>query len=277
MFEIDFQDEGADSVVIPTASYDSVIERDTNRYRERDNKDQSGAQGIYPNSVDSLHKSISCPSSMFRMPTGSSDYCDSSGYFTSSRPGQLPAHCSDAEFIDNYGRPTTAGAINIKTGASVISLDFPTSNLNKSTASSKKLSNQRSKKAKGSKRPAKDKKPKKLVKDIPSSHDGIGCFSEALCITPIPSLEQDDGYDRSVSPFEDEEDVFDVKPDPMLYQEEGRMTKSVYKFEKLAYPDLCGAKSPFEIEPLYHRKFGVQRYVSLFVHFAKLIYSFIPF
>lgn len=220
---------------------------------------QSASSGVHPVSVDSLHKSVSCPSSMFRLPSTSSEYSDSSGYFSSSRTGR-----GEADYIDSYSRSETASAINLKTGASVISLDFPTSNSSKSSASSKKTSAQRSKKAKGSKRPGKDKKPKKSVKESQPGQDSMACFSNALCITPIPTvLEQDDDYERSVSPYDEEEDMFDLKLDPLLYQEMGRLTKSVYKFEKLAYPDLCGARSPYEIEPLYHRKFGVQRFVHL--------------
>lgn len=259
LFEIDIQELSADSVVIPTASYESAIDRDSNRFRTGD-RYQSAGQGVHQVSLDHLHKSVSCPSSMFRMPSISSEYSDSSGYYSGTRTGRFTEHSSDADYMDSYSRPDTASAINLKTGASVISLDFPTSSSSKSSANTKKPSNQRSKKAKGSKRPGKDKKPKKTVKESQSSQNSMACFSNALCITPIPTvLEQDDDYDRDISPYEEEEDIFDLKPDPLLYQEMGRMTKSVYKFEKLAYPDLCGAKSPYEVEPLYHRKFGVQR------------------
>ena len=223
--------------------------------------DREKLRGVYPVTVDNLHKSVSCPSSMFRMPSNSSEYSDSSGYYSGSRSGNLPESSGEVDFIDSYGRSSTASAINLKTGASVISLDFPSSSSSKSSGNSKKSANQRSKKAKGgSKRAGKDKKPKKTTKDSQSGQDGMACFSNALCITPIPTLiDQDDDYD--VSPCEDDEDVFDIKPDPLLYQEMGRATKSVYKFEKLAYPDLCGARSPLDVEPLYHRKFGVQRSV----------------
>jgi hypothetical protein len=253
LFEIDVQ-EPSESVFVPTASYDTVIDREKLR-------------GVYPVSTDSLHKSVSCPSSMFRIPSNSSEYSDSSGYYSGSRTGHLPENSNEVEYIESYGRSSTASAINLKTGASVISLDFPSSSSSSKSGSSKKSANQRSKKAKGgSKRAGKDKKPKKTTKDSQSGQDGMGCFTNALCITPIPTvIDQDDDYDPNISPCEDDEDVFDIKPDPLLYQEMGRATKSVYKFEKLAYPDLCGARSPLDIEPLYHRKFGVQRSVTVYI------------
>ncbi|KAL4227460.1 Cytosolic carboxypeptidase 1 [Mactra antiquata] len=254
LFEIDYQDDGAsDSLVIPTASCESVIDRDSSKYRGIE-KVNIATASIYPVTVDNLHKSVSCPTSMYRMQTSISEFSDSSGYYSGTRTGRFTEHPSETEYVDSFVRPETASAINLKTGASVISLDFPTSN---TKSSSKKGSTQRSKKAKGSKRPSKDKKTKKSTKD---SQVTIAPFSNALCITPIPMLaEQDDGYDQGGLCYDDEDDGFDLRHDPLLYQEEGRQTKSVYKFEKLAYPDLCGARSPFEIEPLYHRKFGVQR------------------
>lgn len=245
LFEIECLEE-LDSVVIPTGSYDTVVNRDSSRYK------LTGSPGMYPVTAENLHKSLSCPSSMYQMPRSSTEFSDSSGYFSGTRSVRQsePSASGDPDYIES--RPETA--VNIKTGASVISFDFPTSS-SRYSASSKKSACQRSKKAKGSKKVSKDaKKVKKTVKD---QQESMPSFTQALCITPIPVTVPDEDYESYL--YDDEEDVFDIKPDPLLYQEIARQTKSVYRFEKVAYPDLCGAMSHNEVEPLYHRRFGVQR------------------
>jgi len=47
---------------------------------------------------------------------------------------------------------------------------------------------------------------------------------------------------------------------PADFYDMARKTNSVGRFSKVAYPDLHGSKPIPKREPLYERKFGVQRY-----------------
>lgn len=262
LFEIEVKEE-SDSIVIPTASYELGV------VGTRDNRQMRGQRdkifGIYPMTVDNFHKSISCPTALFRMHTSASDFSTDTGYSSGRATHVQTTHMYDTDYIDSFNtlRPESATAINLKTGASVISLDFPSSQSNKSSNSKK----QKSKKAKNSKKSNKDnnnKKSKRIVKEsnsVPNTNvEPMPAFTDALCITPIPCIrEQEDEYERPLSAYEDDDDSVDLTHDPLLYQDISRLTKSVYKFDKIGYPDLCGAKSPYDVEPLYHRKFGVQR------------------
>ncbi|XP_052795258.1 cytosolic carboxypeptidase 1-like [Mya arenaria] len=251
LFEIEFQEESnSDSIVIPTGSQESGLERGGRRSSE---KLATRAGVIYPLNPDSLRKSSSSHT-IYRMQTCVSDFNDMSGY-SSGRTGTTGGGV-DVEYLDSYGR--SESTINMKTGANVISLDFPTSNTPSNKLSgSKKAAAQKSKKSKGSKKPGKDKKLKKSV--TKDSSDNIASFTNSLCITPIPNIVDPDEEIEQNLVYEDDDDVFDMQHDPLMYQEVARLTKSVYRFEKIAYPDLCGSISPYGFEPLYHRKFGVQR------------------
>ena len=261
LFEIDIQEEGADSIVIPTASFESGIERFKDKFKQ--------GLGIYPLSVENIHKSASCPSALYRSLTSGSDFTDTSGYSSAGRSLKSQNVC-DNEYIESYSglRPDTASVINLKTGSSVISFDYPNSQSCKSASSNaRKSGNQKSKKAKGAKKSTKDttRKPKRVVKESSTSvqviQEPVSTFTDALCITPIPSQreQQEDEFENGSLECDDDDDFFEYSHDPLLYQELARQIKSVYKFDKVAYPDLCGAKSPYDVEGLYHRKFGVQR------------------
>nr|KAG5708612.1 hypothetical protein BaRGS_033033 [Batillaria attramentaria] len=67
----------------------------------------------------------------------------------------------------------------------------------------------------------------------------------------------DQGTNSSSEDLEDEN--VEVVHDPHVYRQMAGDTRSVYRFQKLAYPDLYGARGAMEPEPLYNRKFGVQR------------------
>ena len=267
LFDIEIK-EDSDSIVIPTASFESGIDRSRERQMKGQIRDKM--QAIYPMTADNFHKSVSCPTALFRMQTSSSDLStDTSGYSSGRTSNLRTAQMYEAEYIDSFNslRPETASAVNLKTGASVISLDFPSSLNNKSSNSNSRKTAQKSKKAKTSKKSNnnnKDKKSKRFNKESNSVQNNnietVTTFSDALCITPIPSIrEQDEELERPLSAFDDDDDSVELNHDPLMYQDLARVTKSVYKFEKIGYPDLCGAKSPYDVEPLYHRKFGVQR------------------
>jgi len=211
LFEIESSgDLGTDSIMIPTGSNEGVG-------AEKGAAGKSG--GIYPLTVDSLRKSSS-GHAIYRMQTCVSDYTDTSGYSS----GRTGTYSGEVDYIDSYGRSETVA--NLKSGANVISIDFPTSQSSKSSGSKKP--GQKSKKAKGSKRPGKDRKPKKsLTKD---TSDTIASFTSSLCITPIPAITDPDEDLDTAFAYEDEEDVFDQQHDPQMYQEVARLTRSVYRY-----------------------------------------------
>ena len=60
-----------------------------------------------------------------------------------------------------------------------------------------------------------------------------------------------------------------VKPEE--YYQQARRTFSVGRFNKVAYPDLHGSKPIPKKEPLYERKFGVQRYAQLCHHLSLVL------
>ena len=264
LFEIDIK-EDSDSIVIPTASYDSGMDRSRDRQMKGQGRDKGAF--IYPMTAENLHKSVSCPSSLFRMQTCSSDYStDTSGYSSGRTSLLRNPQMYETEYIESFTsvRPDTAMAVNLKTGASVISLDFPSQTNKSSNSNSRKQTAPKSKKAKGSKKSNnRDKKSKRLTKEsnsVQNNMETVTAFTDALCITPIPSSrEQEDEMERPLSGYDDDDESVELSHDPLMYQDLARVTKSVYKYEKVAYPDLCGAKSPYDAEPLYHRKFGVQR------------------
>ncbi|KAH3841440.1 cytosolic carboxypeptidase 1-like [Dreissena polymorpha] len=248
LFEIECSEGTNESIVIPTGSLEAGLEYTKSCETEK------SKSGIYPLSVGNLSKSASTSSGMYRMATTVSDFPDPSACYGSGRGGQFSG--ANTEYIDSYSsRSETSGS---KPGASVISIDFPMSqSLSTKSSAAKKTAVQKSRKSKGSKRPGKDRKPKKsIVKD---NSDTIASFTSSLCITPIPNIvDPDEEIDQNFL-YDDDDDMYEVPHDPTMYQEVARLTKSVYKFEKIAYPDFVGATSPFDIENLYHRKFGEQR------------------
>ncbi|XP_070210608.1 cytosolic carboxypeptidase 1-like isoform X2 [Littorina saxatilis] len=164
-------------------------------------------------------------------------------------------------------------AVNMKTGYSVVSLDFPTpSGVVPSTArkastlsSSSKTSYQKGSSTSRKGKPAVSKKAlqakDKKLKKIPSVK-GVDEFTDALCITSLatPRDYAEDGDQATNSSSEDlEEDNGEIVHDPRVYTQMARETNSVYRFEKMAFPDLNGGLSAVGLEPLYSRKFGVQR------------------
>lgn len=194
----------------------------------------------------------------------------------SRRGGQLFRRRSDNSFPSetedssnseaSQGRFSESGvvtAVNIKTGYSVVSLDFPSGQSSRLKASSLSksmlLKNSGNKKAKPVPRksvPVKDKKGRKAL-----TSKGGEDFHEPLCITAlVASRDFGDEVDQGTnSSSEDLEEEFEVVHDPHVFRQMAGDTRGVYRFQKLAYPDLYGFKGALEPEPLYNRKFGVQR------------------
>lgn len=203
--------------------------------------------------------------------------------YTSSKnsSGYGSIYYEAGESVENYGleRSESASAINLKTGTSVFSLDFPNSNskntLKKQPVVPKITGN---KKSKSLKKQAKEKKPKKLLPALVNSSStsnlsALGAcalpneldndFVHALCITPVPAINSRDPLDeidRVMSSSSEDDDSELCVHDSIVFQDFANETKSVYTYEKVAYPDFVGGKAPPYMEHLYHRKFGVQRY-----------------
>ncbi|KAK3098121.1 hypothetical protein FSP39_016346 [Pinctada imbricata] len=204
-------------------------------------------------------------------------------YASSKTSGYSSLQYDTQEYTDSYPPPPrcdSATAINMKTGTSVFSLDIPVSQPTKSTSTKPKTSSQQkstsvSKKQKGSKKTSKDRKKKSSTSL--SSMGSVGNrlsdleteFSESLYISPYNTSSsnnlEEGGGDSS------EEDDADSCHDSQLFQDLAGYTKSVYRFEKLAFPDLYGGKSQPTLEPLFHRKFGVQR-VKVFEDIDRMIH-----
>ena len=161
-------------------------------------------------------------------------------------------------------------AVGLKTGYSVVSIDFPSPASSRKTStvsSTSKTSSSYQKaprKSKASlKKAAQQGKDKKLKKT--SSVKGVEEITDALCITPLvtPRDYTDDGDQGTNSSSDDlDEDSGEIVHDPRAYSQMAGHTRGVYRFEKVAYPDLYGARGTFDPEPLYNRKFGVQRWVG---------------
>lgn len=71
-------------------------------------------------------------------------------------------------------------------------------------------------------------------------------------------------HPQEVYDDQEESDLDDNWVTPDEYYQHARRTVSVGRFNKIAYPDLYGSKAVPYKEPLYERKFGVQRSVSCF-------------
>ncbi|XP_061172292.1 cytosolic carboxypeptidase 1-like [Saccostrea echinata] len=242
LFEIEPQDddEPSASIYIPTGNIDSY--------------------GTVPSEPEPRQPTL-------RMPTASS-------YSSSKSSGYSSLHYDTPDY-ESYGatRCDSATAINLKTGTSVFSLDGPLSQPVKAPPSAKpkqllQKSNSSSssslRKQKGSKKMTKDKKKKSSSSLSSTASTGVRLneaeteFCNALCITPFPSSSKEFDLDRE-GYSSDEEEMDQCLHNPIVFQELAGATKSVFRFEKLAYPDLVGGKSPPSLEGLYHRKFGVQR------------------
>ncbi|KAL8577865.1 hypothetical protein ACOMHN_018670 [Nucella lapillus] len=196
------------------------------------------------------------------------------GTAAATRRGDFSSSCrQDSEDSSRSGAAVAAEpvtAVNIKTGVSVVSLDIPssssTSRKASTVSSSSKSSSSYSKTWKKSKAVVKkgggggggkDKKVKKTT-----SLKGVEEITDAMCITPLVTSRVDfEDLDVGTNSSSDDFDEENAKPvhDPRVYSQMASNTHSVYRFEKLAYPDLNGICGVPDQEPLYNRKFGVQR------------------
>lgn len=159
-------------------------------------------------------------------------------------------------------------AANLKSTFSTVSqevlLSGSSSHFKSSFKSNQKLNAAR--KVKPSSRKSFQTSDKKLRKA--SSAKTINELSDVLCITSLLSPHEfQDANSGATSIFEDYlEDYRKVVHDPYTYTQMANDTFSVYRFHKLAYPDLHGATGIQEPEMLCMRKFTVQRSALMIKH-----------
>ncbi|KAL5004498.1 hypothetical protein ScPMuIL_017954 [Solemya velum] len=184
----------------------------------------------------------------------------------------------DSDYIDSTAMCEGATAVNLKTGSNIFSLDVQlpsqTSLSGSPTKSPPRKQNQQKQiklPKKGARRSQKDKKSAKKYSIRTEARESD--ITEALSITPLPVLRDSmDDLIKTGFSSDDEDLSSELYHDPLLFQVLARETKSIYKFEKLAHPDLCSARAPPFVEPFYHRKFGVQR-SKVFEDIDRLIHS----
>lgn len=154
---------------------------------------------------------------------------------------------------DSYLSPASTTAVNLKTGTTVLHIDWSVARKLQSCTSTSKFP----KLGKSLKR-SPNSKEKRGKKSLPEPSWYLGSdFLEALSITQVPGpfLNNRESAERLGQGV----DSLARLHDPDVYAVLAQETHSVLRFNKLAYPDLHGSL-PFPAkEPLYHRKVGVQR------------------
>ena len=172
--------------------------------------------------------------------------------------------------------PAAVRAVNLKTGASIITLDISPDATRSSQQNQLKGKRARPN-SKG--RPPSGSKSQGQVNSASRSRssstnskqdDWLLGDTNPLSITPIVtprerSLEPESDGDVSPmrSDLESESMTAHVQSDPEVFKDLARLTQSVGRFNKVAYPDLYGHEPPPFKEPQYEKKTGVQRYLSL--------------
>ncbi|XP_064598674.1 cytosolic carboxypeptidase 1-like [Liolophura sinensis] len=163
-----------------------------------------------------------------------------------------------SELSDSYLSLASTTAVNLKTGTTVLHIDWSMARkLHSWTSTSSPGVVKFPKLGKALKRSpnTKEKRGKKSLPE-PSWYMGPD-FLEALSITQVPGpfLNNPESAERLGQGVDSPTRLHDPEVYAVLAQE----TRSVLPFNKLAYPDLHGCL-PFPAkEPLYHRKVGIQR------------------
>ncbi|XP_076102521.1 cytosolic carboxypeptidase 1-like isoform X2 [Mytilus galloprovincialis] len=215
---------------------------------------------------DDLDPSLLPPTSIY-IPTGNFEnlmsseaqqikhslYQKEGTFLYSSRTSGYSSYESD--YPDNYrtGRCDSATAINMKTGSSLFSLDLPQKGAIKKTLISQPKTSKKSKAGKKSSNTNKKVGKKTSTTSYPDLLEFESEF-EGMNI----SQDQKD-VDETGSSSGEEDDTDSYFHDVLVYQDKACSTKGAYRFEKIGYPDLIGARGCPYLEPLYRRKFGVQR------------------
>ena len=182
--------------------------------------------------------------------------------------------------ISNGAYDPAVSAVNLKTGASIFTLDISS---DVSRNAQNQLKGKRS-------RPTSRGRPPSGSKGQPSANsstsktkgtkndDWLLGECNPLSITPIMtprerSLEpvasdSDTSPSRAMECEQTENTTTPAHSNPEVFKELARMTKSVGRFNKIPYPELYGNQAPPYKEPQHEKKTGVQRYGKLFGTFS---------
>ncbi|GFO08515.1 cytosolic carboxypeptidase 1 [Plakobranchus ocellatus] len=186
----------------------------------------------------------------------------------------------------------SVSAINLKTGSSVISLDLigfrqqhhqpggapAPSSTRRSLIPSSRTSKQRRRPSQSSQQLSRDSRRNgnsirrlSSTRFDDSSASMEGGKGSAVTFPSIDSEESDQVV--SFSSDDLDEDFCEFSHDAQLYSQTAADTYSVHRFQKLAFPDLYGARGPVKFsESLVSRKFGVQR-AKIFEDIDRMIHS----
>lgn len=207
---------------------------------------------------------------------------DATLYDLHRRSGREFSMLCDLELKAGKADEKSVSAINLKTGSSVISLDLiglrqhqhqpGGGNQTLPTTARRSLLHAGTRTSKQRRRPSQSSQL--LVRD--SKRNGNG--SRRLSSTRVedssilieggngasitfPAIDSEDNDQTTSLGIDDlDEDFCEFNHDAQLYAQTAADTHSVHRFQKLAFPDLYGAKGPSKFfEPLMSRKFGVQR------------------
>ncbi|CAG5128813.1 unnamed protein product [Candidula unifasciata] len=168
--------------------------------------------------------------------------------------------------ISNQFEDRSASAVNLKTGSAVITLDLgPFRSPAHSRSSITVL------------RGKKKKKSVATRERFTNSRSSAACLDKLACDSfsnmNFPMQETDDNNQiRYASNEELDSECCFFAHDHLLYAKLAVNTHSVYKFQKLAFPDMYGVKgSSILMEALSFRKFGVQR-AKIFEDIERMIH-----
>lgn len=203
------------------------------------------------------------------------DDADEEGnFFITCRPRSRNKDCGSDNLFELPTQYQGASAINLKTGLSVFTLDIPSSLPTMKTVPpiqanrSPKVKRKTSKTSK-----VKDKKKSKLKEDDWCSYDPLQPISVMSYMRGL-SLEDDALEDDHVSSgnleLDDGKFGYSRYDSPDVFADIAACTKSVGRFNKLAYPDMYGHVPPPYKEPLYEKRFGIQRYSIASCHLYNL-------
>ena len=278
IFIYPFQEQIKDSniksdIVIPTASCDrnQPIKNEITSTNVRGSKSASALQRSKISSKTSasrlslpnLSTAYSNDTKTHRLNSNGSDILRNTSPFKSLRRDEKLIYKDDS---DRSCDPAVS-AVNLKTGASIITLDISS---DVSRVSQNQLKGKRSRPTSRGRPPSGSKSQGQTNSStrLKSSKEDDWLLGESnpLSITPMMtprerSLEPE-ASDSDLSPVRSDlesDSIAHVQNDPEVFKELVRKTHSVGRFNKIAFPDLYGHQPPPFKEPQHEKKPGVQR------------------
>ena len=172
-------------------------------------------------------------------------YYERNAYRPTGSRTRVPYHESCGSTSDG----STPSAINVKTGSSVFALDL-------SPRASRKPVRSRSPGSKPKKKPGKNRSTRKS-KGKAKEEVLPPILVPSLSITPLMPM-ADDNSDEENDMEEEFVPVHHLE-NPEVYADIAVNTKSIGRFNKIAFPEMFGHLPPPNKEPLYEKRLGMQR------------------